>query len=78
MSHSTELFYVSVFSAALLLSAMGLWITAVVPGVDRWSKRFFLRYFTVFILCCVASVFEWLLYYYPLPLAAVYVILVLE
>ena len=78
MSHWTEVFYFSAFTAALLLSVLGLWFTAVVPGVDRWSKRFFLSYFAVFLLCCFACACEYLTYYYSLPPAAVYAIVVLE
>ena len=47
-----EVFFFSIISAAMLLCALGLWLTAIVPGIDRWSKRFFLRYFSVFLLCC--------------------------
>ena len=46
----TEVFYVSIISAALLLCVLGLWFTAIIPGIDRWSKRFFQAYFSVFIL----------------------------
>ena len=78
MSRLSEYFYFSVFTAAVLLSALGLWFTAIIPGIDRWSKRFFLSYFTVFILCCLSTLPEVLLYHYPLPTAAVYCILFLE
>lgn len=44
MSYWIPLFYFFLIGAALLLSAIGLWFTAIVPGVDRWSKRFFLTY----------------------------------
>ena len=44
MTSWIDYFYVSVSGAALLLSAMGLWFTAVIPGTDRRSRRF----------CCAA------------------------
>ena len=78
MSHWTDLFYFSAFMVALLLSVLGLWFAAVIPGLDRWSKRFFLRYFSVFLLSTVSSALEGLLYFYTLPPAAVYAILILE
>ena len=40
----------SISGAALLLSVVGLWFTAVMPGIDRWSKRFFVSYFLIFIV----------------------------
>ena len=32
----------SISGAGLLLSVVGLWFTTIMPGSDRWSKRFFL------------------------------------
>ncbi len=54
----------SIAGAALLLSVMGLWITVVVPGIDRWSKRFFITYFLIFMLCCLSSIVEAVAQYY--------------
>ena len=48
MSSWSDFFYVFIFGAALLLSALGMYFTAVIPGIDRWSKKFFFGYFTVF------------------------------
>lgn len=73
-----DIFYFSIISAALLLSAMGLWFTAVIPGIDRWSKRFFLRYFIVFMLCCASGCAEMVLWYHPVPIAAAYFVLISE
>ncbi len=53
MIHWSDIFSFSIISAALLLSMLGVWATAIVPGMDRWSKRFFLSYFLAFMLCCV-------------------------
>ncbi len=58
MSSGLDIFYPSVFGAALLLSVMGVWFTALIPGLDRWSKRFFLYYFIAFLLCCLSSLLE--------------------
>ena len=57
---------------------MGLWFTAILPGIDRWSKRFFLSYFTVFLLCCLSSLLEAVLTYYFAPGTALYIVMVLE
>ena len=37
---------------------MGLWFTAVIPGLDRWSRRFFMSYYIVFLLCNLSGVLE--------------------
>ena len=54
----TEVFYVSIISAALLLCVLGLWFTAIVPGIDRWSKRFFTVLFSFLVLCMMAYLAE--------------------
>ena len=78
MIHWSDIFYFSVISAALLLSVLGLWLTAIIPGIDRWSKRFFLSYFMVFMLCCVAGLADVTLSYYFGPSALYYCEMVLE
>ncbi|MBQ7486706.1 MAG: hypothetical protein IJT77_04340 [Clostridia bacterium] len=61
MSHALEIFYFSIISAALLLSVMALWFTFVMPGIDRWSKHFFLCFFIVLILLCFSGFIELIL-----------------
>jgi len=73
-----DIFYSSVFGAALLLSMLGGWITTIMPGIDRWSKRFFLSYFITLMLCCFSSLLETVLYDYPVPDEAIYFVLSLE
>lgn len=51
--------------AAMLLSAMGIWFTAVVPGIDRWSRRFFARFFSVLLVSCTVCLAEMILWYFP-------------
>ena len=58
MSSGLDIFYPSVFGAALLLSVMVVWFTALIPGLDRWSKHFLLCYFITFLLCCLSSLLE--------------------
>ena len=78
MSGWNSSFYIFIIGAVLLLSLMGLWFTAVLPGMDRWSKRFFLGYFTVFLLCCLCAVTESTFYYYSVQGAAYFSLIVLE
>ena len=35
MTSWIDIFYFSIFGAALLLSVMGVWFTAIIPGLDR-------------------------------------------
>ena len=66
------------FGAALLLGAIGLWFTIVIPGIDRWSRRFFMSYFVVFLLCCMSSIIEVVLQYYAVSKAVLIFLLLLE
>ena len=50
--------WLSIISATLMLSMIVIWFSAVIPGTDRWNRRFFQSYFIVFILCCLSSVTE--------------------
>ena len=39
--------YIFICGAALLLMGLGFGLAAVMPGLDRWSKRFFAAFFGV-------------------------------
>ncbi|MBO7662073.1 MAG: histidine kinase [Clostridia bacterium] len=78
MSHWSEVFYFSIISAALLLSMVGLWFTAVMPGIDRWGKRFFLCFFSVLMVCCFSGFIELILSHYPVPGAAISIVVFIE
>ena len=78
MIHWSDIFYFSIISAALLLSVLGLWFTVIVPGIGRWNKRFFLSYFIVFMLCCVAGLADVTLSYTSGPSATYFYSMVLE
>ena len=64
-------FYNFITGAVLILSVLGLWFVAVMPSIDRWSKRFFLIFFTAILLSCLSGIIEIILYSYPVPIAAV-------
>ena len=68
--------YVS--GAALLSSALGLWFTAVIPGLDRWSKRFFMGYFIAFTLCCLSGIAEVVFQHHIVPRPIFIFLLLLE
>ena len=66
------------FGAALLLGVMGLWFTVVIPTVGRWSRRFFISYFSIFLLSCMVSLIEVVFQYHAVPRAVFVFLLILE
>ena len=70
--------WVSIVSAALMLSMIVIWFSTVIPGMDRWSRRFFRSYFMVFILCCLFSLVEAAFYQYHAPVIAIYTTMIAE
>ncbi len=64
--------------AALMLCSMGLWFIAIIPGIDRWSKRFFRILFIVLTLLALCGFIEMILIRYSFPNPALYFILILE
>lgn len=58
MNDWIESFSFTLAGAALLLSVMGLWFTAIFSEFDRWSKRFFLSYFIIFMFVCLSGIME--------------------
>ena len=62
----------------LLVSVIGLWFTAIMPGIDRWSKRFFRSLFTLFILLNIIGFLDTIIYIYPVPMWIMYLMIILE
>ena len=46
-----DMFQSVIIGAMMLLAVLGLGLAAVTPGMDRWSKRFFMCFFAVDALC---------------------------
>lgn len=78
MNGLIEIFYSFIYGAALLLSVMGLWFVAIMPGLDRWSKRYFRQYFLILMVSSFCGATEAILNYFHAPSAAIYVVLHLE
>ena len=74
----SDIFYFSIISMALVLSVMGLWFTAVMPGMDYWSKRFFRTYFIVLMGCILSSLIAIILHFFPVSSVIIYIIVHLE
>ena len=78
MNGWTDYFYPFMLGAALLLAVLGVWFTAIMPGLDRWSRRFFRAYFIVLTVCCVSASMELPLSFYSVPNAVALLVLYLE
>ena len=78
MNSLIDFFYSSIFGAALLLSALGLWFTAIMPVLDHWSRRFFRLYFIILMVSFFVGSLETVFQYYHAPNAAIYILLHLE
>ena len=78
MNQMLYFFYFSIINLALVLSLLGLLFTAFIPGIDRWTKHFFLSYFFVFMLCSFSGLIEIILAFYSVTGTVLYVTLILE
>ena len=51
--------------AAIMLFLLGLGIAVIMPGIDRWSKRFFIVFFSILFLYCIATLAEEMIVLHP-------------
>ena len=70
--------YYYISGAALMLSVMGLWFTSIIPGIDRWSRRFFMSTFIIFLLCCLSGILEIAFQSYIVPSKVFFFLLLFE
>ena len=78
MNGWTDYFYYSIIGMTLLLSMLGLWLTAIMPGIGGWNKRFFRCFFIVLILNVCTVLTDIILRSYSVPSVAIRLLLVLE
>ncbi|MBR3553398.1 MAG: histidine kinase [Clostridia bacterium] len=78
MNSVIDFLYISLFGAALLLSVVGLFLSAAIHSMERWNKRFFVSYFIVLMLCCISTLGEFIFNYYPASIQALLCTLFLE
>ena len=67
-----------IIGATMLLSLTGLWFTAVMPGIDRWSKHFFRSLFILFILLSLTGFLDIITYNYRVPIWIMHLLIILE
>ena len=78
MNGWNDFFYYFIIGSTLLLSTLGLWFTAIMPGVDRWNRRFFRSFFLVLILSVCSVLTDIALRAASAPCAVIRFIQVLE
>ena len=78
MNGCTDAFFYFIIGASLMLSVMGLWFTALIPGIDRWSKRFFLIYFIVLLVSSISALVGMVLSYSAVSSSTIYFLMILE
>ena len=78
MNDWIDYFNISISGAALMLGVMGLWFTFFIPGIDRWSRRFFMSIFIIFLLCCLSGILEMAFQSYIVPSMVFYYTLILD
>ena len=65
-----DIFAFSLSGAILVIMALGIVLSAVVPSLDKWSRRYFVTLFSLLFLCTV-SCFLALIFWYDPTMAAV-------
>ena len=65
MTNWIEFFYYFIGGATLLLALTGLWFVRIMPGLDRWSRKFFTAYFIVLLTANLAGFIDTVLYRSP-------------
>ena len=57
---------------------IGLWLTIVISGLDRWNMRFFRQYFIIFMLYCLSGFAEIVFRHFIIPSVLLRFLLPLE
>ena len=78
MTNWLDFFYFFLLGAALLLSVLGVGFTAIMPGMEQWSKRFFRDYFLVLMGCCLSGFAEMIFALFSAPMAVLWLMLLVE
>ena len=60
----------SIGGALLVMMALGIAVSASIPAIDRWSKRYFITLFSLLFLCSVSCFLALIFWYDPRMAAA--------
>ena len=64
--------------AMIVLMALGIVLSAIIPTLDKWNKRYFITLFTLLLLCAVSCFFALVFWYDPTKALAAKVVYVFE
>ena len=65
-------------SAMLTLTALGLAVSAILPGIEKWNRRFFISLFLAVMLCITCASIDLLIYKNPSMVTAEKIIVYFE
>jgi len=68
----------SVIGAILVIMALGIVFSAIIPTLDKWGKRYFITLFSLLFLCAVTCFIALILWYDPTQAAAERIVYILE
>ena len=78
MTSWSSFLFLFILGAILVLSMTGLWFTSVMPGIDRWNKRFFQAFFIILMLGGLSGLCDTVLFFFPASIVVFRTMLVLE
>ena len=64
--------------ALMVMMAIGIAFSAVMPALDRWNKRYFITLFSLFLLCCVTCFIDVLFWEDPTKAQAARIVYIFE
>ena len=64
--------------ALMVMMAIGIAFSAVMPALDRWNKRYFITLFSLFLLCCVTCFIAVLFWEDPTKAQAARIVYIFE
>ena len=65
-------------ASATMMMALGLFVVSIIPGLDRWSRRFFIIFFSIVVLYAGSSLVDVIIYRFPTMALAVRITIFLE
>ena len=78
MMSPKEILFFSLGSAIIITMALGIVLSAFMPALDRWSKRYFIALFSLMFLCAVVCFLGLIIWYDPSKAVAEKIIYLLE
>ncbi len=78
MTNWQYIVYYLLSGALMVMMAIGIAFSAVMPALDRWNKRYFITLFSLFLLCCVTCFIAVLFWEDPTKAQAARIVYIFE